>query len=158
MSLGTGEEVEARVQLMLTLSLPRDELSIPVARHVCSTALTDVGAEASDVDDIEVAVTEACTNVLDHSGPGDDYEVTFEVNSEACVIRVVDAGHGFDSTSLGYDTDLSSERGRGIQLMRALVDKVHFASKDEKGTIVHLEKRLQFRDGSPMDRSRSKRS
>ncbi len=127
------------------LLLPRDGVSIPVARHICRFALKEVGVHPECVGDIEVALTEACTNVLDHSGPGDQYEVHFTMNDEQCVIRVIDTGHGFDGESLGHSrAALSAEGGRGIELMRALVDKVKFESKAEAGTVVHLEKDLSF--------------
>ena len=127
------------------LVLPRDGVSIPVARHICQFALKEVGVHPDCIADIEVALTEACTNVLDHSGPGDEYEVHFSMNDDQCVIRVIDAGHGFDGESLGHTrAELSAEGGRGIELMRALVDKVKFESKAEAGTIVHLEKDLSF--------------
>jgi len=143
------------VQITLTLCLPRDEETIAVARHIATNAIEEVGVIDDAVHDIAVALTEACTNVLKHSGPGDEYEVSLEVDGAQCIIRVVDTGHGFDSTSLGLaDADVSAEQGRGIQLMRALVDQVKFISKPEAGTIVHLEKTLTFADDSLLARSR----
>src|SRR3954462_13793588 len=120
------------VQITLTLALPRDEQTIPVARHIATSAIEEIGVVEDAVHDIAVALTEACTNVLKHSGPGDEFEVSLEVDDDQCVIRVVDTGHGFDSKSLGFsNADSSAEQGRGIQLMRALVDSVKFTSKPE---------------------------
>jgi serine/threonine-protein kinase RsbW len=42
-----------------------------------------------------------------------------------------------------------AESGRGVALMHALMDQVRFTSEPEKGTIVHLVKRLEFDDDSP---------
>ena len=50
------------------------------------------------------------------------------------------------------EADPSAEEGRGIQLIRALVDSVHFRPRAESGTIVHLEKELQYVDGSPLQK------
>jgi serine/threonine-protein kinase RsbW len=142
------------VQITLTLALPRDEQTIPVARHIATSAIEEIGAAEDAVHDIAVAMTEACTNVLKHSGPGDEYEVSLDVDGAQCVIRVIDTGRGFDSNSLGLaDADTSAEQGRGIQLMRALVDQVKFISKPEAGTIVHLEKTLTFDDDSLISRN-----
>ena len=135
------------MQITLSLALPRDEHTIPVSRHIVHHALDEVGADQECIDDIALAQTEACTNVVKHSGPGDQYEVRVDIDHEKCVIRVIDTGRGFDSQSLAELTraaDDSAERGRGIQLMRALVDEVRFLSKPEAGTIVHLEKSLSF--------------
>ena len=138
------------MQLTLTLCLPRDELTVPVARHIVHSSLREAGVEEGCVDDIEIALSEACTNVLKHSGPGDEYEVAVDLNVEHATIRVVDTGHGFDWETLEDDTasDLSAERGRGIELMQALVDSVKFTSRPQSGTIVRLEKALDFEPDS----------
>lgn len=137
------------MQIILALALPRDEQTIPVSRHIAVGAMAEIGVSEDCIGDIAVALTEACTNVLKHSGPGDEFEVSLEVDDDECVIRVVDTGRGFDSQSLGFDhADASAEQGRGIELMRALVDQVKFISKPEAGTIVHLEKTLDFEDDS----------
>ncbi len=133
------------MQLVLVVSLPRDNLSIPVSRHIVVDALRELGVAEDCINDIAVAQSEACTNVVDHSGPGDEYEVKVEICDDRCVISVVDAGRGFDSSLVGGVADLGAERGRGIQLMQALVDEVHFASDTESGTAVRLEKALAYR-------------
>lgn len=144
------------MQITLALALPRDEMTIPVSRHIATNAMNEIGVAEDCMHDIAVALTEACTNVLRHSGPGDEYEVSLVVDEDDCVIRVVDTGRGFDSTSLGFDNaDTSAEQGRGIQLMRALVDSVKFISKPEAGTIVHLEKKLTFDDDSFVRRGKT---
>jgi serine/threonine-protein kinase RsbW len=137
------------VQIILALALPRDEQTIPVSRHIAVSAMSEIGVVEDCMQDIAIALTEACTNVLKHSGPGDEFEVSLEVDEDQCIIRVVDTGHGFDSDTLGFDhADSSAEQGRGIELMRALVDQVKFISKPEAGTVVHLEKTLEFEEGS----------
>src|SRR6476646_3103665 len=97
------------VRITLTLNLPRDEKTISVARHIASGAIEDIGVHDDAVHDIAVAMTEACTNVLKHSGPGDEYEVSLDVDGPQCIIRVVDTGRGFDSSSLDLaDADISA--------------------------------------------------
>lgn len=139
------------MEIRFTLQLPRDALSVPVVRRVLNSSMKTLGVKEDCLEDIEVALTEACTNVLDHAADGDEYEVVAGVNDEACVIEVLDRGRGFDAETLGHlDAEPTAEEGRGIQLIRALVDKVHFRSRPETGTIVHLEKQLQYDDGSPV--------
>ena len=144
------------MQIILALSLPRDEETVSVSRHIAAGAMAEIGVTEECIGDVAVALTEACTNVLKHSGPGDEYEVSLEVEADKCVIRVVDTGHGFDAASHGLEhADPSAEQGRGIELMRALVDQVKFISKPEAGMIVHLEKTIRFEDGSFVARRRS---
>jgi serine/threonine-protein kinase RsbW len=135
------------MELSLALTLPRDEQTVPVARHIVRNAMDQVGVEENCVYDFELALSEACTNVLLHSGPGDQYVVRLDLEDRIGVIRVIDVGHGFDSARLqATDPIPEAERGRGLGLMQALVDRVDFTSRPEAGTIVTLEKVLTLRD------------
>ena len=135
------------MELSLALTLPRDEQTVPVARHIVRNAMEQVGVDETCVYDVELALSEACTNVLVHSGPGDEYVVRLDLEDRRGVIRVVDVGHGVDSAKLEADDALpDDEQGRGLGLMQALVDRFDFTSRPEAGTIVTLEKDLTYRD------------
>ena len=137
------------MEIALSLNLPRDADSVPLARHIVRNALAEVGVTEDCTHDVELALSEACTNVLLHSGPGDEYDVRLVIDDERCELRIVDVGLGFDAASprrVGGDHE--RERGRGIGVMRALVDKVQFDSKAAAGTVVHLQKRLAYLDDS----------
>lgn len=127
---------------------------MPVVRRLCKSALDDLGVEDSCVSDIELAVTEACTNVLKHAhGTADIYETTVEISDTDCTIRVIDSGEGFDASVEGHGEQIDdAEGGRGILLIRALVDNVRFISRPEDGTIVHLEKNLILKPTSILNR------
>lgn len=136
------------MELSLKLVLPRDELSIPVVRRILVRAMDVLGVEPECRDDIGVAITEASTNVLDHAHGEREYEVTCSVDDNWCRLRVVDRGGGFDAAGVAVPPG-EAEGGRGILLMRSLVDRVHFEARAESGTVVVLEKRLAFAAGSP---------
>lgn len=137
------------MDIRFSLALPREALSIPVIRQVLGDALRTLGAVEDGVADILVAISEACTNVLDHAGPADSYEVVARIDHRTCVVKVVDRGRGFDSSRVATAC-LDDETGRGIQLMRALVDDVVFEGQPEGGTVVYLQKRLGWRGDSPL--------
>jgi serine/threonine-protein kinase RsbW len=135
------------MELSLALTLPRDEQTVPVARHIVRNAMDQVGVDETCVYDVELALSEACTNVLLHSGPGDQYLVRLDLQDRLGLIRVIDVGHGFDSARLQAEDPLpQDERGRGLGLMQALVDRVDLTLRSEAGTIVTLEKALTYRD------------
>ncbi len=139
------------MEFKLTLALPRDEFSVPIARNVLKSSLTVLGVRADVVHDIELALTEASTNVLDHAAETDEYEVSAGIDGRVCVIEVIDRGAGFDGSAEGLsEAEPTSEDGRGIQLMRALVDKVTFTSRPQVGTVVHLEKSLEWYEDAPI--------
>jgi serine/threonine-protein kinase RsbW len=135
------------MELSLALTLPRDEQTVPVARHIVRNAMDQVGVDETCVYDVELALSEACTNVLLHSGPGDQYVVRLDLQDRLGMIRVIDVGHGFDSARLQAEDPLpQDERGRGLGLMQAMVDRVDLTLRSEAGTIVTLEKVLTYRD------------
>jgi serine/threonine-protein kinase RsbW len=132
------------VEIKLELQLPRDAASIPVVRHLCRNALRGIGVDPECGDDIEVALSEACTNALKHSGKDAEYKVQVSLDGSQCIISVIDTGHGFDGRA--SRSDPAAEQGRGVELMRALVDRVKFDSNPEAGTVVRLEKDLVLLD------------
>lgn len=133
------------MELSLSLTLPRDKQTVPVARHIVRNAMEQVGVEETCVDDVELALSEACTNVLLHSGPGDQFVVRLDLEDRLGVLRIIDVGHGFDSARVQATDDLvEAERGRGLGVMQAVVDRVDLTSRPEAGTIVTLEKVLTY--------------
>jgi len=141
------------VRISVTLCLPRDSSTLPVVRHIAAAALRELGVESEVIDDVSLALTEAAANVVKHSGADDQYEVHLVLENKTCEIRVVDTGRGFDSNSLGMSMAApSEEQGRGMALMAALVDSVHFESRPEAGTVVHLVKDLDLKPDGPLTR------
>lgn len=137
----------------LVLCLPRDELSVPVVRRLVGHTLEQVGVLDTVLDDILLALTEACSNVLEHAGPGDAYDVRVQVGAERCELRIVDVGHGFDhAAAAAVEAEADAERGRGLGLMHALVDQVELRSEPEAGTLVRLVKNLEFDETAPARR------
>ena len=78
------------------LVFPRESLSIPVMRRVLGDTLNRLGVDEDSVSDLLLAVTEACTNVLRHAGPGRKYEVVVKVGRNRCVLQVLDNGRGIE--------------------------------------------------------------
>jgi serine/threonine-protein kinase RsbW len=91
---------EPTVDVRFCLVFPREAISVPVVRRVLGDTLHMLGVDEDCVADLLLAVTEACTNVLRHSGPGRRYEVVATVGRNRCVLDVVDTGRGFDPASL----------------------------------------------------------
>lgn len=135
------------MRLELAVALPHERRSVPIARHIVRAAMANLGVTATCVHDIEVALSEACTNVLQHAGSSDEYEVRLQVQDDRCVLRVVDVGQSPGGLVQDPPADPPGgdvEHGRGLLLMRTLVDRVGFATVEERGTVVSLEKHLVY--------------
>lgn len=147
------------MELDVALRLPRDTETVSVVRSFGADALRRLGVTEHCVDDIRLALSEAVTNVLELASSDDDYEVRLRVRDGTCVVTVVDCGRGFDAGALASSMPgPSSPRGRGVAIMRAVLDGVGFDSHPEHGTIAHLTKQLEVVPGSPLDRLRQTRS
>jgi serine/threonine-protein kinase RsbW len=87
---------ERTADVRFCLLFPREALSIPVMRRVLGDILNRVGVDESSISDLLLAVTEACTNVLRHSGQGRGYELIVRVTGNHLQLEVIDSGRGFD--------------------------------------------------------------
>ncbi|MEV4177375.1 MULTISPECIES: ATP-binding protein [unclassified Nonomuraea] len=135
------------MEATIALRLPRDAASVPLIRQMLDGTLRSLGVEPQIRDDIELMLTEACSNVIKHAAPSDDYTVSASVHDHLCIIKVVDTGNGFDPRKLVIP-DPGSEHGRGLQIMRALADDIRFTNRQEHGAVVCLEKRLRYAPGA----------
>jgi PAS domain S-box-containing protein len=101
--------------------------------------LTEVGAEEDEVQDIVMAVNEACQNAIEHAyGLSlEPFQVVLEREGEAVVVTVRDRG--------GWRDTRSDDRGRGLPLMRALMDVVDIEQRPSGSTVV-LRRALRAAD------------
>lgn len=138
-----------RIQVVLTL--PREAVSVPIARHTVSAALSRAGLDPDCLLEVEVALSEACTNVFLHAQNGDTYDVVINVSEEDLTVDVIDSGVGFDDgPPVAELPDAFSETGRGIALMEAFTDHTSFDSVAGGGGVVHLIKQLRWSPNAPM--------
>lgn len=127
------------MDLHLVLSLPRDGRYVAVLRNLTEVLLGDLEVPEHAVDDVKIALSEACANAIRHAGV-DSYSVAFTVDDRSCEVEVADLGPGFDAVQVQpAGTDLL-EHGRGIPLIQALVDDLSFVREDD-GMRVRLVKR-----------------
>jgi serine/threonine-protein kinase RsbW len=142
------------MELFFSLCLPREGATVSVVRHLCGASLRNLGVEEECVSDIEVAVSEACSNVLKHAGGAEQqYEVTVKVDQRRAWITVSDTGGGFDVVRRGAPApDDGAEGGRGLLLMRHLLDDLHFVTEGRERTTLRLEKELVLEPHSVLAR------
>jgi serine/threonine-protein kinase RsbW len=135
----------------VSMTLPAEAEFIDVVRLTLYGICTKVGFSYEDIEDMKVAVAEACNNVVVHAyepGHAGTMDVRFELVGNGLRITVKDEGHSFDFTEKAqkaeslHDKSLEEAQigGLGIYLMQALMDNVEVIS--DSGTEVVLTKWL----------------
>ena len=141
--------------LELAVCLPHEAATVGFTRQITKGTLHGFGVTSECIDDINLALSEACANVIEHAATEDVYEVRIRIDEEYCTISVTDTSGGFDATGAGdVMPGAGSARGRGVAIMRALMDHVDLTSEPESGTIVQLVKRLDLVADAPIARLR----
>lgn len=136
------------MEVSFALRLPTEAAAVPFIRALCRTNLGELQVTQDCIEDVGLAVTEACANVVKHSGAEGGFDVRVHVVNETCRIVVRDDGSGFNAGSVKRSF-ADSESGRGIELMRELVDELHY-KPDGTGTSLTLIKELELLPDSPL--------
>jgi anti-sigma regulatory factor (Ser/Thr protein kinase) len=125
-----------------------------ICRFVAGAA-SDMGMDDDTLYDLQLAVDEACTNVIDYAYQGrSGLPLTVECAEEdgKCVVVIRDCGRPFDPARV-QAPDLTSPLSRrqvgglGIYLMRKLMDDVRF--RFDAGTGNELTMTKAIRPGVP---------
>lgn len=110
------------ISVQLTLDASTD--SVRYARLLASAVADDAGFDVDDIDDLKIAIDEACVAVIEGSTPSGSLTLSFVAAGEIVdVSGSCDIEGDFDEPDL-TDTSLQS------QILRAVVDEVTFTSGD----------------------------
>ncbi len=94
---------------------------------------------------LNLVLTEAMTNAILHANEGDpekDVHVSISIENRILNIKVHDQGQGFDVCALPpFDFKNLEEHGRGIYIIRTLMDDVSYRKTDD-GHILEMIKKL----------------
>ena len=127
----------------LVLDIPNDLAFIEEAVDHVMQRCTFCGDDPRKVRlNLRVGLMEAIANaVLNGNGPDPSKRVKVEVafRESAIMARVTDEGNGFDPCRVADPTtpeNLLKDQGRGIYLMRRLLDEVHFNAQGNSVTLV----------------------
>lgn len=129
---------------VIQLSLPSRLELLGVVDKIADGITEYLDFEDVDRDAVAISVIEACTNAIQHghqASTGMTVNVTFTIGKDTLTIEIEDGGEGFRPTTEEDMTppDLLATRGRGIFIMRSMMDEVKFDFS--KGTKVSMVKR-----------------
>jgi serine/threonine-protein kinase RsbW len=125
-------------------SLPSVVAVVPRVVDALLGRITSLRVRDGSEDDIELALQEALLNAVIHGNRQDPFKrvyITLRCEADGVVeITIRDEGAGFDVACVADPTapeHLLCKHGRGIFLMRAMMDEVSF---EDGGTVVHMRK------------------
>ena len=122
------------------------------------------GLDDDSIHWVTLATREAVANAMKHGNAGDEgkrVHLEFEVHDTdappALVVRVRDEGRGFDPVVVADPLDpryMSRPCGRGLLIMRSVVDEVIFEAAPDGGMAIIITKRAAL-VGGPAERVRT---
>jgi serine/threonine-protein kinase RsbW len=138
-----------------TLTIPSDLQLLALVRTFIETVCQVGGLEPAVIDGIVVATHEAASNAIRHAHRGNpqaQLQIVASFDSNVLEIQVLDEGQPFDLASVPR-LDPSEVRvgGRGLFLMRALMDELSCQPRGLQGNALRMVKRCGT--GSPRSQS-----
>jgi serine/threonine-protein kinase RsbW len=134
--------------VLLDLAIPSRLEAMETVQARLDAALRRLGLDDDACHRIGLAAHEAVVNAIVHGNrrdPGRPVEVQLACDGEDLVIRVADRGAGFDPAGVAdplLPENLLRPGGRGLLLMRALMDEVDHGPGLSGGTVATLRRRL----------------
>jgi serine/threonine-protein kinase RsbW len=123
--------------------------SLAAIGEFVSRAAEAAGLDARAVYSVQMAVDEACSNIIEHAYGGEgrgNIECTCRVDDDGLTVVLRDEGRFFDPTSVptpDLHANLEDRTGGGLGLyfMRQLMDEVHFEFTPGSGNLLTMVKR-----------------
>lgn len=136
----------------VSITIPAQAEYLDIVRLTLYSFATKAGFSFEEIEDMKVAVSEACNNAILHAyGDSENgmIDLRMENDGERLSITVKDHGQSFVITEEAIDIPMQKEEiselsvgGLGIFLMEALMDEVQVRSGSGTGTEIVLSKRL----------------
>ena len=109
--------------------------NLDIVRDYIGRIAEDCGLSLKDTYAVQLAVDEACTNVIEHAYGGEcdkSIELYCEVTPEALIIRLHDHGEPFNPLDVpqpNFEAPIEERDngGLGLYLMRQLMDEIRFS-------------------------------
>lgn len=138
----------------ITLTAPNQPDMELLISNIASSIAKTLKLNAQEIDEIKLAVIEACLNSFEHSkSPENSVTVRFYPYDDHLKIVIQDQGIGFNPENVSapnINKIISGEekrhRGWGLKLIRNFMDEVKIES-DKKGTSLTLIKKISKRSG-----------
>ena len=139
------------IERKFTLQVPSSTENLALIREFVSSTARQAGFDEKDTGKLELAVDEACANVIEHAYGHDvskEVVVRVRLSDETLSIDIEDTGKGFDPNSVNQEEleQLINKRktgGLGMRLIKTLMDEVRYEIEPGKRNALYMMKRLK---------------
>jgi serine/threonine-protein kinase RsbW len=133
------EPLTAAAQIdVVELRIPAKAEWVAVARLAVAAVVSRSNFSVEDIEDVRLAIAEACTNVIRDAATGDQIAIRCEAAPSELTVSV----RGGASLRLRADSD--GENGLGIIIIQSLMDAVEYRF-EQNGVVLQMVKRAQRR-------------
>ena len=136
-----------RPEDIVEIIVPNERKYLHVVRLAVSGVASREGFSVEQIEDIKLAVGEACTNAMEHAYRPGDRKATIRVRCRAeegeFVVEVIDEGRGFNLDDVIIDPSAPppTERGLGLFLIGSSVDRLDIDTAPGAGTKITMVKK-----------------
>src|SRR6185436_7846177 len=139
------------IERKFTLQVPSSTENLALIREFVTAVGRQAQLEEPEISNLELAVDEACANVIEHAyGHDVTKDVTIRVSFDDMLlhISVIDEGHGFDPAQVPESqlNQLIHDRksgGLGIRLIKTLMDEVEYQIAPGQKNELHMTKKIR---------------
>ncbi|HEY3415030.1 MAG TPA: ATP-binding protein [Armatimonadota bacterium] len=134
-------EPVSETPLVVTLSIPCRAEYVGVARLAILGVASRLDFSYDEVEDLRLAVGEACAGAIDHLGDGGSDATSINLRCEIAPAELtVVVGYSTGSSGEGSKVEKADPENIGALLMEILVDSVDISHDPEGGTSIRLVK------------------
>lgn len=131
-----------------TLEIPSSQNRLAAADKFLEEHLRQHGLDQNVIADLAISATELINNAIVHgnqSDPDKIVKIILEFQDDRLTISISDQGSGFEPSEIPSpiaDENLLKEAGRGIFIVRSLVDDLQIEKNPEGGTRMIIIKKI----------------
>jgi serine/threonine-protein kinase RsbW len=126
---------------MRSIAFPGRFSSLDDIRNFFAQGAKEAGLDEKSICDVELAVDEAASNIIDHAYEGEgkgNIECSYQVIPDGLEMTLRDHGKPFNPDEIeppDLKSDICSrrQRGLGLHFMRSLMDSIEFSFNHSRG-------------------------
>lgn len=139
------------IERKFTLHVPSSTENLSMVREFVSNIGAQAGLNEREVGQVELAIDEACANVIEHAYKGDSSKeviIRATFDDENLRIDVEDTGTGFDPSGVPQE-DLDNlianrkDGGLGMRIIKKFMDEVRYEIGPGHKNELHMVKRIK---------------